>query len=550
VQGQAAAGTVTPEASDRSSKPEKLRRQLAGDLDNIVLKALRKEPERRYASVEQFSEDIRRHIVGLPVTAGKKTWGYRAQKFVLRNKLAVAAFALLILSLSAGLITTLHEARIARAQRVKADRRFQDVRELANSLMFEVHDGIANLSGATPVRKLLVERALKYLDRLAKDANGDHSLEMELAAAYDKIGDVQGQPMEANLGDPAAAAASYEKALRLRELLAAEDPKDTGVARELVNSYIRLSDLLGHQGDFTQALRYARKEIPAAQALIQQDASSAQNKLLLASCYSHQGFKEAMAGERAAGLQMLNQGAIMFEQLLSENPLDSSLRRKLALTYGRIADIQRNAGSKGDDESLASFRKAMATLQPLIMQDPNNAEIRRILAYYERSIGELLDDMNQKPPALAEEREALASLQKLAGADPANIQLKQDIAIVQERIGVLLTELGNAQTGIAELEDSVAALEKGRDAKTPESYYGFRLLVAQLWLGNAHVALSSSANATAKQKNEHCREAKSWFQRCLPGFEALRDKGADYDAASALDEIHRQMSRCDAPDHH
>ena len=60
----------------------KLRRRLDGDLDDIVLKALRKEPDLRYASVEQFSEDIRRHLEGLPVAARKGSWHYRAAKFV------------------------------------------------------------------------------------------------------------------------------------------------------------------------------------------------------------------------------------------------------------------------------------------------------------------------------------------------------------------------------------------------------------------------------------------------------------------------------------
>src|SRR5581483_2152350 len=87
---------VTPEAVSRTreGQPEKLQRRLRGDLDNIVLMALRKEPGRRYASVEHFSEDVRRHLEGLPVTARRDTMGYRAGKFVRRHKAGVAAAAL------------------------------------------------------------------------------------------------------------------------------------------------------------------------------------------------------------------------------------------------------------------------------------------------------------------------------------------------------------------------------------------------------------------------------------------------------------------------
>jgi len=142
------------------------RSQLRGDLDNIALMALRKEPQRRYSSVEQFSEDIRRHLEGLPVIARKDTVVYRTTKFIQRHKAGVGAMALMLLILLAGVLATQRQARIA-------ERRFNDVRKLSNSLLFELHDAIQNLPGATPARELLVKRALEYLDRLAAEAADD-----------------------------------------------------------------------------------------------------------------------------------------------------------------------------------------------------------------------------------------------------------------------------------------------------------------------------------------------------------------------------------------
>jgi tRNA A-37 threonylcarbamoyl transferase component Bud32/tetratricopeptide (TPR) repeat protein len=94
---------------------------LRGDLDNIVLMAMRKHPARRYASVGQFSEDIRRHLAGLPVIARKDTVSYRAGKFVRRHRIGVAAAALIVLSLLGGIIATLIEVRTAHRERVKAE---------------------------------------------------------------------------------------------------------------------------------------------------------------------------------------------------------------------------------------------------------------------------------------------------------------------------------------------------------------------------------------------------------------------------------------------
>ncbi len=112
---------ITPQSvsETREGTPDKLRRRLRGDLDNIVLMALRKEPQRRYASVLQFSDDIRRHLEGLPVMAHRDTPAYRAAKFVQRHKTGVAAVALIFLALAAGIVGTLRQARIAAAERDK-----------------------------------------------------------------------------------------------------------------------------------------------------------------------------------------------------------------------------------------------------------------------------------------------------------------------------------------------------------------------------------------------------------------------------------------------
>jgi serine/threonine protein kinase/tetratricopeptide (TPR) repeat protein len=122
VENSAVESTTTPQSvsETREGTPDKLRRRLRGDLDNIALMALRKEPQRRYSSVLQFSEDIRRHLQGLPVTARHDTPGYRASKFVGRHKTGVAATVLIFLSLTAGIVATVRQARVARAERDRA----------------------------------------------------------------------------------------------------------------------------------------------------------------------------------------------------------------------------------------------------------------------------------------------------------------------------------------------------------------------------------------------------------------------------------------------
>ena len=119
VSPESGAGSQAPSASLKS-KIQNLK-SLRGDLDNIILKALRKEPERRYASVEQFSEDIRRHLEGLPVNARKDTFGYRTSKFIQRNRIATAAAAIILLTLVVGIIATATQLSRARRERARAE---------------------------------------------------------------------------------------------------------------------------------------------------------------------------------------------------------------------------------------------------------------------------------------------------------------------------------------------------------------------------------------------------------------------------------------------
>src|SRR5438874_8474118 len=209
------------------------RKLLRGDLDNILLMALRKEPARRYQTVDQFAEDIRRHLESRPVRARKDTIGYRARKFVRRNKVAVAASLLILVSLIGGLIATAWHAHRATVQKALAERRFNDVRQLAHSVLFDYHDAIKNLPGATRVRERLVKDALNYLDSLAREATGDPALQRELAAAYERVGDVRGEAFGASLGDRAGATDSYRKALTIREALVAAAPRDVQNRRDL-----------------------------------------------------------------------------------------------------------------------------------------------------------------------------------------------------------------------------------------------------------------------------------------------------------------------------
>ncbi|HEX4595105.1 MAG TPA: protein kinase, partial [Bryobacteraceae bacterium] len=504
------AETVTAQevSETRDEIPEKLQRRLRGDLDNIVLKALRKEPERRYASVEQFSEDIRRHLEGLPVIARPDTFFYRSSKFVKRHKAGVAAAVIVFVTLVAGLAITAHETFIARTERAKAEARFNDVRKLANSLLFDVHDAIQTLPGATPARKLIVDRALQYLDALAKEAKGDLSLQRELGAAYEKVGDVQGGFRASNLGDVAGSIASYRKSLAIRQAVVTADPDNIAAARELITSHGKLSDALMGVGDSAGSLDQLRQLLPIADKLSAAGPKNLADRRNLALAYLDYGWKRADAANWQNGVEDCRKAAAMLESLAAAEPGNKRTQRVLALAYERIGDILSTFGQQHTD-SLTMHQKALAIEESLLAPDPENTALRRLKAWETIDIGDELRAQGDAAGGLDKYREALITLRALSLADPKSVQFHIDVGNVRARVGTALLESGNARAALAELQSSLsefAASSTDADARPGIGLDEFRIGKAYELLGDR-------------------QQAQLWYQKSLPALEDAQKRG-------------------------
>jgi serine/threonine protein kinase len=422
--------------ADRSrSDAERLRRRLAGDLDNIVLKALSKEPARRYASVDQFSEDVRRHMAGLPVIARKDTFGYRAAKFVRRNRLAVGAAVLVFLALLAGVVGTAWQAQVARRERLRAEGRFNDVRQLANASLFELHDAIQDLPGSTPARQLLVAKGLEYLDKLAQDANSPE-LQRELARGYVKVGDVQGRPLNPNLGDTPGALASYRKAVGLYESLQVAHG-DAAVRRELATAYTRLSEALSASGDTGEALAFARKGLALQRETA--DASAGGDSAVppdvrreLAANYSRVGDLLSATGDTKGAIEHRRMSLAIMQTLAATAPDDLANMRQLGVAYHKLGNSLGNPNypNIGDTSgALEHLNQAGDILGKASAAHPANAALKRNVAIVNSNKADVLLALERRDEALARQREALAVFSELAGADPSNATAWNDVAI-------------------------------------------------------------------------------------------------------------------------
>jgi len=205
-------------AARRATSPDKLRRLLRGDLDTVIAKALKKNPRERYASAAAFADDLGRYLRHEPISARPDTLAYRTVKFVRRNRLPVAAAALMLAGLSV-------EFYAVNRERALAQRRFVQVRQMANKL-FDIDLQVRQLAGSSTARQLIVDTSLEYLERLAKDVRGDPDLALEIGTAYMRVARVQGVRTSSNLGQTEQAEQSLRAAEALISSVLAVQPRN------------------------------------------------------------------------------------------------------------------------------------------------------------------------------------------------------------------------------------------------------------------------------------------------------------------------------------
>jgi tetratricopeptide (TPR) repeat protein len=444
-----------------STGPEerrKIRRSLRGDLDNIVLKALRKEPERRYSSAEQLAEDIRRHLQGLPVTATPDTFAYRIKKFARRHQFGVLAVVVIALATAVGVVSTVREARIAQANRRRAEARFNDMRKLANSLLFEFDDAIRNLPGATPARALLVKRALEYLDGLASEARGDRSLQLEIASAYQKVAEVQGNPIFPNLGDTKGAIESSRKSQAILEALLRDEPKNQQARLLLAGNHQQISDVLSFSGNTAAAVEHSREALSMYESLAGELGSGPKFQGLRATQTYHYANLLRLAGNLDEAETEYRNAVELSQRMVAARPSDPEGKVHLSTSFDGLGYVLQEKGDTAD--ALENRRKGLAVREELVQLDPNNAHYARQLAFSHHNVGLSLVEAGDLTGALENFRTELSMFESLSTADPKDTQGRRNRSLAHKQIGDVLMRTNNFRGALAQYR---AALDIDRD---------------------------------------------------------------------------------------
>jgi eukaryotic-like serine/threonine-protein kinase len=406
------------------------------DLDNIVLKALRKDPALRYATAEQLAGDVQNYLEGRPVSARPPTLVYRTRKFVRRNRGAVAAVAVAMIAILIGTGAALWQARQASIQRDMAERRAREGRRLANTVLFSVEEKIRNLAGTTDARRLIMESGIAYLDDLAKDASGDSSLRVELARAYERIGEVQGTG-PANLGQSEAARTSFQRAIGLLE------PVDDSIeVRKLLASlYLNHFSALLREGAAAQARESLQKSLDLAGSLFAANPGDADVYRILASGYSNRATAEIRNGNIKAAVAATEQALTLTRDWAAKHP-DATTEMALAAASERYAVA---LGMAGDLKMARTIWQELILLRERLTTSDATLSNRITLARTYNMIGDALGspfepNSGEIDEAMQYYKKSLAIRETLNAEDPANLSAAIDIAYTLLNIAALERE--------------------------------------------------------------------------------------------------------------
>ncbi len=445
---------------------DRLSRALVGELDAIALMALRKEPERRYATVDALAEDVRRQLAHERVIARPDTVAYRARRLFRRRRGLVTGVAVGVLALVVGSGVALQQAARARAARNEAQAREQDVRALANTLLSDPAGDAAATPGTTALQLTLAERARTYLDGLAAAGRRDPLLDRQLAFAYQRLGDVRGNPTQSNLGDVTAAHEAYLRAWALLQRAESALPPDSTdhLAATLLE---RLADV------------------------------------------------EAPLGDRAQAVERMRQAITYRERLAARHPTATGPARSLAITLTKLGDVSGhpafvNAGRPRD--AVAAYTRAVGRLDAPPLAADTAFATRRQRALLGERLGRMYQTLGDYPAAADMLRRSLRARYAVLDSRPTNVDARRDVAIGHYLVADVLLERGDA-AGAAAQADSAIPIRRAllRDDPSDVRFMrGLGLTLGQL----ARIRAAAGDRADARRLAD---SSLRWFDRYLRG---------------------------------
>jgi tetratricopeptide (TPR) repeat protein len=499
-------------------------REIAGDLDGIVLKAIHKEPGRRYLSVEQFAADIRRFREGRPVLARRASRLYIAGRFLQRNRLNVAAASLAIMALTASAGVAVWKWRAANRNLVEAQRDYRELRSFAQAVIANVD--ARTVASPTEEQRRMSETVARYLDQLSRGRQDDEELQLQIAAAYVQLGVAQGGDTYPNQGDSNTALENFQKSYEIcLKQWRAKTSRNSGV--RLLVACQHIAPLLA---DPAPAAAFLSAGIDTTRVLRARFPKDKEVLTTFSNAYGVLAQRLRTAGDLPSAIEDFRKAIETAKSAVALQPDDAGALTLAEAYTGELGATLRLEGRPID--ALADQMEArQIALRALAIQPANHT--RRQAAFKLLKRCETLRDLKRYPEALQDARDALAELRAIAGQDSANDQAKTDLSLAYFRMGDVEFSQGRISDGLGSHREALRLRQDQylRHSSNPQATRNYLRSLTRF----AQVQLVARED----------RRAEANFDTAISLGERLRRQApSDAYAAADLAEAYRGMSAC------
>jgi serine/threonine protein kinase/tetratricopeptide (TPR) repeat protein len=521
-----------PPPPSQAAETPRGRKELRGDLDNIILKAIRKEPERRYASARDLAADLRNYLEGRPVAAHSPTHWYRMRKFIRRNRVAVAVATLAGVAVITATASVWIQARIAERerraavaarqvaeehradaqaarevaieqrqeaivqreaaeqnrsaaemQRRLAEERFQQVRQLANSVLFSYQKQLAASGGETELRSRMAKDSLAYLDRLSAQNTADRNLLLDIAHGYMQVGELLGLPTRPNLGDREGARRSIEKAHTILAGIVQSTPNFTAAESALARTACLMTEL-------------DKQWVSQCMSRWEKLANENPNEHLLlsglASAYVISANTNALSEEKTLDFRL--RALALYTKLLERRPEDLEAMRNIAIVRRNLAGHYER---KDRARSYDHIQRAIEMDERRLKQFPDSPGVRLDLSFSVSMLATHYEHYDDLESALGQYKRVLDLRKQNLEKDPRNAWLQGRVLYAYQRVGWLLLNRGIFAEALAVHKE---ALQLAGRLAPPAGDEEWSRLYSRLNIGYA-----DALEAMGHGKDEVCR---------------------------------------------
>jgi serine/threonine protein kinase len=411
--GETPKPSAIPELSDKS------RKELTGDLDRIILMAMEKDPSRRYQSAQHLNEDLLRYLEGKPVLARKATPLYRLGKFVQRHRTASLLTCAMVVMIGASILLYFWQSR-------RAERRVNQIESLADSTISDMTEKLQDSSASVETQAALFQGAIQYLDQLRQSSRNDPRILLQLSKAYRRLGNLEGSPFVANLGNRGVAVASFQAALQSALAAQARLPGAESTTAVII-AYHQLGQFETFAGDLEQARDHYQRCLALAGEFVREKPDDPLRKQLLAASYAGLGYVEYSNLQADKAVQ--NDRAAV--QAAGDQPTGKEADdRRLTALYARLGRDLNELGS--NTEALAIYTKTIPIAEDLARKYPSDQNKRNVFVLYNNIVDFLagIETLNagQTDQAQVYARKTLKIAEELAASDSKNVQARSDLA--------------------------------------------------------------------------------------------------------------------------